>query len=238
MTRTFESNGPDVKVRGTAAHIAEKYMALARDAQSSGDPVAAENYFQHAEHYNRIVMAAQAQFQQSQPPQHRGPAEDDEDGLPERGDPRYGGWNGWDPRDARHGDDDRMDDDGEPPRPYRDDFGRSSRDDPARRNRDRFPPRDAAPQPEGGRAGDGVRQDARQDRNADNGGPLQPQAADERSSDGAPADVADAAQAEDGERRRPLRRRRPRPAAVEGGAAPDEAAGTRDGEAALTAFPD
>ena len=42
-------------------------MTLARDAQSSGDPVAAENYLQHAEHYNRIVMAAQAQFQQSQP---------------------------------------------------------------------------------------------------------------------------------------------------------------------------
>ena len=67
LTRSFESNGPDVKVRGTAAHVAEKYMSLARDAQSSGDPVAAENYLQHAEHYYRIVMAAQAQFQQSQP---------------------------------------------------------------------------------------------------------------------------------------------------------------------------
>jgi hypothetical protein len=67
LTRSFESNGPDVKVRGTAAHIAEKYMTLARDAQSSGDTVSAENYLQHAEHYNRIVMAAQAQFQQSQP---------------------------------------------------------------------------------------------------------------------------------------------------------------------------
>ena len=67
LTRSFESNGPDVKVRGTAAHIADKYMTLARDAQSSGDTVAAENYLQHAEHYYRIVMAAQAQFQQSQP---------------------------------------------------------------------------------------------------------------------------------------------------------------------------
>src|SRR5687767_11131163 len=129
LTRTYESNGPDVKVRGTAAHIAEKYMALARDAQASGDPVAAENYFQHAEHYNRIVMAAQAQFQQSQPPQHRVPSEEDEDGLPERGDARYGGWNGWDApasRDVRQGaDDERTDEEGEPPRPYRDDFGRS-----------------------------------------------------------------------------------------------------------------
>jgi len=67
LTRSFESNGPDVKVRGTAVHIADKYMTLARDAQSSGDTVSAENYLQHAEHYNRIVMAAQAQFQQSQP---------------------------------------------------------------------------------------------------------------------------------------------------------------------------
>src|SRR6202008_2499812 len=67
LTRSYESNGPDVKVRGTAAHVADKYMTLARDAQSSGDTVAAENYLQHAEHYYRIVMAAQAQFQQSQP---------------------------------------------------------------------------------------------------------------------------------------------------------------------------
>jgi len=56
-------------------------MSLARDAQSSGDFVAAENYLQHAVHYNRIMMAAQAQFQQSQHPQYRdGPDEgyDDE----------------------------------------------------------------------------------------------------------------------------------------------------------------
>ena len=67
LSRSFESNGPDVKVRGTAVHVADKYMTLARDAHASGDPVSAENYLQHAEHYNRIVMAAQAQFQQSQP---------------------------------------------------------------------------------------------------------------------------------------------------------------------------
>ncbi len=59
LTRTFESNGPDVKVRGTALHIAEKYQQLARDAQVSGDRVMSENYFQHAEHYLRIVAAAQ-----------------------------------------------------------------------------------------------------------------------------------------------------------------------------------
>ncbi len=61
LSRNYESNGPDVKIRGTAAHIAEKYMALARDALSSGDFIVAENYFQHAEHYNRIIMSAQSQ---------------------------------------------------------------------------------------------------------------------------------------------------------------------------------
>lgn len=67
MTRVYESNGPDVKIRGTAHHIAEKYTQLARDAQSSGDPVAAEGYLQHAEHYYRLIMAAQAQFAQQNP---------------------------------------------------------------------------------------------------------------------------------------------------------------------------
>ncbi|MCB1484454.1 MAG: DUF4167 domain-containing protein [Hyphomicrobiaceae bacterium] len=61
MTRSFESTGPDVKLRGTPSHIAEKYMSLARDALSSGDPVLAENYMQHAEHYNRIIMSFREQ---------------------------------------------------------------------------------------------------------------------------------------------------------------------------------
>ena len=61
LTRSFESNGPDVKLRGTPAHIAEKYMSLARDAQSSGDPVLAENYLQHAEPYTRIIIASRDQ---------------------------------------------------------------------------------------------------------------------------------------------------------------------------------
>ncbi len=67
MSRVYESNGPDVKIRGTPSHIAEKYVQLARDAQSSGDPVAAENYYQHAEHYFRVIAAAQEQFRQSNP---------------------------------------------------------------------------------------------------------------------------------------------------------------------------
>jgi hypothetical protein len=67
LTRVYESNGPDVKIRGTASHIAEKYIQLARDAQGSGDPVAAENYYQHAEHYFRLIAAAQEQFRQQNP---------------------------------------------------------------------------------------------------------------------------------------------------------------------------
>ena len=66
MTRVYESNGPDIKIRGTASHIAEKYLQLARDARSSSDPVAAENYYQHAEHYFRLIAAAQEQFRQNQ----------------------------------------------------------------------------------------------------------------------------------------------------------------------------
>ena len=67
LTRIHESNGPDVKIRGTANHVAEKYLQLARDAQSSGDPVSAENYHQHAEHYLRLIAAAQEQFRQANP---------------------------------------------------------------------------------------------------------------------------------------------------------------------------
>ncbi len=59
LSKNYESSGPDVKIRGTAHHIAEKYTHLARDAASAGDFIVAENYLQHAEHYNRIIMAAQ-----------------------------------------------------------------------------------------------------------------------------------------------------------------------------------
>lgn len=73
LTRVYESNGPDVKIRGTANHIAEKYIQLARDATASGDPVAAENYYQHAEHYFRLIAAAQEQLRQNQPFQQQRP---------------------------------------------------------------------------------------------------------------------------------------------------------------------
>ncbi|MCK1721213.1 DUF4167 domain-containing protein [Bradyrhizobium sp. 141] len=79
MTRVYESNGPDIKIRGTASHIAEKYLQLARDARSSGDPVAAENYYQHAEHYFRLIAAAQEQFRQNQQPRGDEPVSSNSD---------------------------------------------------------------------------------------------------------------------------------------------------------------
>jgi len=95
----FDSNGPDLRIRGTAQQLFEKYLQLGRDATSSGDRVMAEGYFQHAEHYFRIINAINQAQQQNpqhhqngqngapQPPQHNGPRhlnegseEGDEDG--------------------------------------------------------------------------------------------------------------------------------------------------------------
>lgn len=93
LTRSYESNGPDVKIRGTAHHIGEKYLQLARDAQSSGDPVMAESYLQHAEHYFRLIASAQLAQQQAQFGYQRQPGEtlesdddndDDFESLPDR----------------------------------------------------------------------------------------------------------------------------------------------------------
>jgi hypothetical protein len=78
LTRNYESNGPDVKIRGSAQQIAEKYAQLARDAQSSGDRVMAENYLQHAEHYNRIIAAAQAQMPIQNPQNQQRDASDED----------------------------------------------------------------------------------------------------------------------------------------------------------------
>ena len=66
----FDSSGPDVRLRGTAQQLFEKYLQLGRDATSGGDRVAAEGYFQHAEHYFRILGAMNA-AQQQPPPQDR-----------------------------------------------------------------------------------------------------------------------------------------------------------------------
>jgi hypothetical protein len=55
--RNYDSSGPDIKIRGSANHIFDRYCQLARDANAVGDRIAAENYLQHAEHYYRILLA-------------------------------------------------------------------------------------------------------------------------------------------------------------------------------------
>jgi hypothetical protein len=76
----FDSNGPDVRLRGTSQQLFEKYLQLGRDATSAGDRVMAESYFQHAEHYFRILNA----MQQAQGVQGQGA----------QGQPQQGGQNG------------------------------------------------------------------------------------------------------------------------------------------------
>lgn len=92
--RSLESNGPDVKIRGTAAQIYEKYAQYARDAQSGGDRVKYENYLQHAEHYYRVMAATMPRerllqqqngeggFQQGQPMGGEGNSQPNENTAP------------------------------------------------------------------------------------------------------------------------------------------------------------
>ena len=81
--QTFDSNGPNVKIRGSAYQVFERYVALAREASASGDWVAAENLYQHAEHYFR-VMNANGDANQHGPPRPMTPADIDI-GEPEPG---------------------------------------------------------------------------------------------------------------------------------------------------------
>ncbi len=67
----FDSSGPDLRIRGTAQQLSEKYLQLGRDASSSGDRVMAESYYQHAEHYFRILNAMAQAAQQGQAPGDR-----------------------------------------------------------------------------------------------------------------------------------------------------------------------
>ena len=84
MNRVFDSAGPEGKVRGTPQQIIDKYISLARDAQTSGDRVSAENFLQHAEHYQRILSAAMTAQEQTR--RENAPAQDaaqtDEAGQP------------------------------------------------------------------------------------------------------------------------------------------------------------
>lgn len=75
-TQTFDSSGPDIRVRGNAHQVMEKYLTMARDAAAQGDRVAAENYYQHAEHYFRAINAQQNNGGQPRPRHMPTPAED------------------------------------------------------------------------------------------------------------------------------------------------------------------
>lgn len=74
--QTFDSNGPSVRVRGNAYQVMEKYLTLARDASASGDRIAAENFYQHAEHYYRILNANSGQDRQQQQQQKQANGKD------------------------------------------------------------------------------------------------------------------------------------------------------------------
>ncbi len=247
LTRSYESNGPDVKVRGTAAHVADKYMTLARDAHVSGDTVSAENYLQHAEHYYRIVTAAQAQFQQSQPQFREGPDEpyDDDRQLNGRVRDRFD-VNG-EGRSDEEGGDDRFDggSEGDDDRGYRPPMQQQARPQ-EQDNRPRGPRPDRYDRPRQDRPDrQDNRQDNRQDRNdrpdyRDNGNrPERFQRADEPQPElPAPVEAAAAPVAEEAASQ--PRRRRGRPPRIENeqAAAPEGDDTTPDGAAALAAFPD
>ncbi|MCJ2064030.1 DUF4167 domain-containing protein [Methylobacterium sp. J-088] len=134
LTRSYESNGPDVKIRGTPQHIADKYAQLARDALAAGDPVAAENYFQHGEHYFRIVSGAQEQTRPSNTGGYASRSDDDEmdegdeDGQGNGTSQNGHAYNGYDDGDP-----------GQQPQPY---DTRSDTNQDGRQNRDRFQNRD------------------------------------------------------------------------------------------------
>jgi len=100
--RALDSNGPEVRIRGTANQIYDKYIALARDASSSGDRIKAESYLQHAEHYFRVIRATQPTQQAQQPQQSQQnspdaaegdqpPVENGKDRSDERGGDRHRG---------------------------------------------------------------------------------------------------------------------------------------------------
>ncbi len=92
-TQVFDSNGPEGRIRGNAHQVMEKYLALARDASSQGDRVAAENFYQHAEHYFRLINAYNQSNGQRRPENLSTPAgdqaemtgEDDENGEQQQG---------------------------------------------------------------------------------------------------------------------------------------------------------
>jgi hypothetical protein len=85
--QTFDSSGPDVRIRGNAYQVLEKYLALARDATAAGDRIAAENFYQHAEHYYRLISENGGHHHQRQQhqQQHGGEQRQHHQGQPMQG---------------------------------------------------------------------------------------------------------------------------------------------------------
>lgn len=79
INRVYDSAGPEGKVRGTPQQIIDKYLTLARDAQTSGDRVTAENFLQHAEHYQRILISAMSEQEKSRREAAAQATDDDQD---------------------------------------------------------------------------------------------------------------------------------------------------------------
>ena len=105
----FDSSGPDLRIRGTSQQLFEKYLQLGRDATSSGDRVMAESYFQHAEHYFRILNAM------NQVAQPQGGQSGGQSAGPNSGQGNQQRRQGNEPQGDNTGDDDGDDDGDEPP---------------------------------------------------------------------------------------------------------------------------
>jgi hypothetical protein len=88
VNRVYDSSGPEGKVRGTPQQIIDKYLSLARDAQTSGDRVMAENFLQHAEHYQRILIQATGAQAERREGQSGDPEDEPESAAEERQQPR------------------------------------------------------------------------------------------------------------------------------------------------------
>lgn len=157
VNRVFDSSGPEGKVRGTPQQIIEKYLALARDAQLSNDRVAEQSFFQHAEHYTRMLGEAQREMaerqsqQGGQPFQNRQGGEDEQGGNTGNGGHQQNNNDGYQRRDDQGRDgsgrdgqnrDNQQNRDGQQRREWQ---NRDRGDDRSNRNRD---DRQSAPAPQ------------------------------------------------------------------------------------------
>lgn len=171
VNRVFDSSGPEGKVRGTPQQIIEKYLALARDAQLSNDRVAEQSFFQHAEHYTR--MLGEAQREQAERQQHQSRDDDFQDGNghAESGQPGHSaqGGNRQNDRQDRNERQDRND-----RRDDRRDQPRDDRRDQPRDDRNRDDRRDDRNRDDRNR--DDRRDDRREDRNREDRQPARAEA--------------------------------------------------------------